>query len=163
MRDSGFIIQPGDIDLIVYDFDGVMTDNKVLVLEDGREGVFCNRSDGLAVQKIKNIGIKQIILSTEQNDVVKLRAQKLKIESISGVDDKKTILINYCNEKNIDLKKVIYIGNDINDLEAMKLVGYPIVPQDANEKVKAISKIIIEKNGGEGVIRIFFETILKLG
>jgi YrbI family 3-deoxy-D-manno-octulosonate 8-phosphate phosphatase len=138
-----------------------MTDNKVLVFEGGREAVFCNRSDGLAVEKIRRINIPQIILSTEKNPVVKTRAKKLNIEVIQGVNDKKSMLIDYCRKKNYNIKKVIYIGNDINDLEVMKSVGYPIAPQDANKKVKDIARVIIKKKGGEGVIMEFFETVLK--
>ena len=149
-----------ELDLIVYDFDGVMTDNKVLVFDDGHEAVYCNRSDGLAISYIKKTGIPQIILSTEINSVVSQRAKKLDIEVISGVEDKKTKLINYCKEKGYELKRVLYIGNDTNDLDAMKLVGYPVAPQDANEAVKTIVKFIIEKNGGDGVIKEFYENIL---
>lgn len=64
------------IDLIIYDFDGVMTDNRVLINEEGKESVFCNRSDGLAISRIKQIKIPQIIISTETNKVVEVRARK---------------------------------------------------------------------------------------
>jgi YrbI family 3-deoxy-D-manno-octulosonate 8-phosphate phosphatase len=160
MANTQFLINVENIDLIAYDFDGVMTDNRVLVLENGREAVFCNRSDGLAVQEIKKCGIPQVILSTETNRVVKARARKLKIEVIYGVSDKRRVLIDYCKERDYDLKEVVYIGNDVNDLEAMKSIGYPIAPQDANTKVKDIAKIIISKNGGQGVIKEFFENVL---
>lgn len=156
-----FSIKKTQIDLIVYDFDGVMTDNKVLVFEDGKEAVCCNRSDGLAIEKIKLEGIPQVILSTENNQVVTARAKKLNLEVIQGLSDKKTTLIGYCKERNIDLKKVVYIGNDINDLEAMKLVGYPIAPSDANNRIKDIAKIVVKRDGGDGVIRDFFENILS--
>ncbi len=142
-----------DIQLIVYDFDGVFTDNKVLVFEDGKEAVFCNRADGLAIKKIKELGLPQIILSTEENQVVKARAKKLNIEVAYGITDKKTALIEYCKKKSYDLEKVLYIGNDLNDLEAMKLVGYPIAPTDAVKEIKKIAKIITKARGGKGVIR----------
>ena len=148
------------MDLIVYDFDGVMTDNKVLVFEDGREAVFCNRSDGLAIQKIKRMGIPQIILSTEKNKVVESRAKKLNIKAIRGVNNKRLTLIAYCKKKKYDRKKVLYIGNDINDLEVMKSVGYPIAPLDADTKIKSIARVIIKKKGGEGVIRGLSEIIV---
>jgi len=141
------------IQLIVYDFDGVFTDNKVLVFENGKEAIFCNRADGLAVQKIKKLGIPQIILSTEKDLVVKVRAKKLDINVIHNISDKRSILISYCKEKNYDLKKVLYIGNDINDLEVMKTVGYPIAPQDAHKEIKKIAKIVTIRKGGEGVVR----------
>jgi len=148
------------IDLIVYDFDGVMTNNKVLVSEDGKEAVYCHRADGLAISKIKNLGVSQVIISTEKNAVVHIRAQKLNIEVIHDVEDKKSCLIEYCKKNDYSLKRVVYIGNDMNDSEAMALVGYPLAPQDASRKVKDIAKMIIERNGGEGVVREFFEIIL---
>ena len=151
-----------NISLIVYDFDGVFTDNRVLVFEDGKEAVFCNRADGLAVEKIKKLGIPQIILSTEKNQVVKIRAKKLNIKVIHGIADKKAILVTYCRRRRYNLKKVVYIGNDVNDLRAMRLVGYPIAPQDANNKVKDIAKTIVQKKGGEGVVREFFENVLRI-
>ena len=100
------------IELIAYDFDGVLTDNKVYLSEDGVESVQVNRSDGLAIKEIKKMGLKQIIISTEKNKVVKKRAEKLNIECFYGIDDKKNTLSNFCNENSIDLKKVIFIGNE---------------------------------------------------
>ena len=150
------------LDLIVYDFDGVLTDNKVLVFEDGREGAYCSRADGWAVQQIKGLGIHQIILSTERNGIVKARARKLGIDVIHGVDNKHDVLMRYCRAKNYALKKVLYMGNDVNDLEAMKLVGYPLAPQDAHCRILKIAKIVICKNGGYGVVKEFFDNILKI-
>jgi len=147
------------IDLIVYDFDGVMTNNKVLVFEDGKEAVFCNRADGLAISKINDTGIPQIILSTEENNVVTARAKKLGIKAIQGISNKKDCLVKYCKKKHYALKKVIYIGNDTNDLEAMKCVGYPLAPQDASSQIKKIAMIVFSKKGGEGVVRAFLDII----
>jgi YrbI family 3-deoxy-D-manno-octulosonate 8-phosphate phosphatase len=149
-----------DIDLIVYDFDGVMTDNRVLVYENGKEAVFCNRSDGLAIQKIKKLKIPQIILTTEKNNVVKVRAEKLSIKVIDNVHNKKIILTEYCKMNNYKFKKVIYIGNDINDLEAMKAVGYPIAPKNANIAVKKIAKLILSTKGGDGVVRELYDRLI---
>ncbi len=142
-----------NIELIIYDFDGVLTNNKVLVFQDGAEAVFCNRSDGLAISKIKQLGIPQIIVSTESNKVVKIRARKLDIPVIQNVKNKKQIVEDYCKKHNINLKKVIYIGNDVNDLEVMKIVGYPMTPIDGSQEVKEMAVWVIDKKGGEGVIR----------
>jgi len=147
------------IQLIVYDFDGVLTDNKVLVFQDGKEAVLCNRADGLAIQKIKELGISQIILSTEANPVVKARAKKLKLPVIHNLKDKKLVLLQYCDKHNYDLKNVLYVGNDINDLEAMRVVGYPVAPLDASSRVKKIAKIVTKTKGGQGVIKELFDTI----
>ena len=145
--------------LIVYDFDGVMTDNRVYLCEDGKETVLCNRSDGLAVSLIKKIGIPQIILTTETNPVVRFRAKKLEIEVIHSSLDKKLDLSKYCKERQINLKRVAYIGNDLNDLDVMKLVGFPFCPSDACAEVKAISYLCLKSKGGEGVIREFLELL----
>ncbi|KPJ57014.1 haloacid dehalogenase [Parcubacteria bacterium DG_74_2] len=148
-----------DIQLIVYDFDGVMTDNRVLVFQNEKEAVFCNRSDGLAISKIKKKKIPQIIISTEKNKVVKARAKKLRIPVLQSENDKEKLLKRYCQKKKISLNKVIYIGNDINDLEVMKIVGYPVAPCDASKEIKCIAKIITKKKGGEGVVRELLEYI----
>ena len=148
-----------NIQLIVYDFDGVLTDNKVILREDGIESVVVNRSDGLAIGIINDRGIKQIILTMETNKVVEARANKLNIPVIKGVVNKKETLVSYCNENNIQLSNVVYIGNDINDFEVMSIVGYPVCPLDAYEEIKRISKIILEVKGGEGVVRDFLNYI----
>lgn len=142
-----------NIDIIIYDFDGVMTDNRVLVNEDGKESVFCNRSDGLAISRIKKMKIPQIIISTETNKVVEARAKKLGIPVIYCIDNKESVVREYCNKNNIDLGKVIFIGNDINDLEIMRVVGYPIAPSNASKEIKDIARVITVAKGSYGVIR----------
>lgn len=141
------------IDLIVYDFDGVMTDNRVLVREDGTEMVAANRSDGMAVNKIDTLGIKQLIMSAEKNSVVHARAGKLKLECIAPCRDKREALEHYCKENRFDLGRVAYVGNDLNDLEVMNIVGWPIAPRDASDEVLSIAKVVTSARGGEGVIR----------
>lgn len=149
------------IQLIVYDFDGVMTDNTVIVTEDGKEAVVVNRSDGLAVSKIKEKGIAQLIISAETSRVVSARAKKLGIPCLSGVGNKKEALMSYCKRKNINPKNVLFAGNDINDLDAMKSIGYPIAPQDACHEVKKIAVFITKANGGKGVVRELLDTLSK--
>ncbi len=147
------IIDIQDVRLIVYDFDGVLTDNKILLDEKGIESVMVNRADGLAIGIYKKQGVNQIILSTETNKVVEERAHKLGIPAIRGVEDKKETLLAYCQENHIPVENVVYAGNDLNDLEAMRMVGYPICPSDASEEIKNISKIILDSPGGKGVVR----------
>jgi len=153
------IIEGKKIQLIAYDFDGVMTDNRVLVMEDGSEGVFCNRSDGLAVETFRNNGVGQLIISKERNKVVKARADKLQIPVLSGIDDKQEMLAAYCRENDIAVESVLYVGNDLNDLEVMKMVGYPVCPSDACKEVIGISKIVTNAKGGFGVIRELLEYV----
>ena len=141
------------IRLIAYDFDGVMTDNCVLVDENGKESVRVNRGDGLAVDAFKKLNIDQIIISTETNKVVKARAKKLKIPSVSGCANKKNALEKICAEKGLKKENVMYVGNDINDLKAMELAGIIACPTDARDSVKKISDFVIDAKGGEGVLR----------
>jgi 3-deoxy-D-manno-octulosonate 8-phosphate phosphatase (KDO 8-P phosphatase) len=149
------------VELIIYDFDGVMTDNKVMVFSDGTEAVLANRSDGLAVKHIREMGIPQIIVSTEQNGVVLARAKKLGIPAVNDVPDKKTCISKYCSENKYELKKTIFIGNDLNDLEAMKSVGLPMCPKDAYPEIRKISKHVFTKKGGEGVVRELADLLRK--
>lgn len=142
-----------NIELIVYDFDGVMTDNKVITFADGREAVICNRSDGLAVRIIRKRGIRQLIITTETDGVVLARAKKIGLPILAGIRDKKKCLLDYCRRRNLDPKKIVYIGNDTNDLEVMQAVGWPMCPHDAHRRIKEISRIVFSKNGGEGVVR----------
>lgn len=141
------------IELIVFDFDGVMTDNRVLVDENGKEAVWVNRSDGLGIQMIKQMGIRMIILSTETNPVVSVRAKKLQIDVLQAINDKADMLLRFCRQENIQLENVMYVGNDINDLPAMKLAGIKVVPKDAYKEVKCIADIVLETSGGHGVVR----------
>ena len=116
------------IKLVVYDFDGVMTDNKVYIDQNGNEIVQVNRADGLGVAEIKKMEIEQIIMSTETNPVVSARAIKLDIPCLQGLDNKKDALLDYSKKNDIDLKKVAYVGNDINDKDTMAIVGLTFCP-----------------------------------
>lgn len=141
------------IKVIVSDFDGVMTDNRVWIDESGKETVCVNRADGQAVHMLREMGINLVIMSTEKNGVVSKRAEKLKIECIQSISDKAECLKKYCADKRIFFQNVAYIGNDINDFEALKLAGIKVVPSDAYEEVKAIADYVTEAVGGRGVIR----------
>ena len=146
-----------NIKLIVYDFDGVMTDNKVYVDQFGKESVQVNRGDGLGVSEIKKMGIKQIIISTEKNAVVSSRAKKLKIECLQGVDNKQIVLTDYCSQNKIQIETVAFVGNDINDKDAMEIVGYSFCPFDAHKSIRELSDHTFQTKGGCGVIREMFE------
>jgi 3-deoxy-D-manno-octulosonate 8-phosphate phosphatase (KDO 8-P phosphatase) len=152
----------GDIKLIVYDFDGVMTDNRVFVTQDGKESVACNRGDGLGIDMIKGMSIPQIILSTETSNVVLQRAEKLGIFAIHGTGNKKNSLSSYCLKKDIFLKKVLYVGNDLNDMDVMRRVGFPICPADAHEKIRELSIHITKAKGGGGVVRELADWLTNL-
>ena len=130
-----------------------MTDNKVYIDQEGKETVRVNRADGLGVAEIKKMGIEQLIISTEKNPVVSKRASKLGIFCLQGIENKKAALIDYCKRNNINFQDVGYIGNDINDKEAMEMVGVKFCPSDAHISIKEISNHTFKAIGGDGVIR----------
>jgi YrbI family 3-deoxy-D-manno-octulosonate 8-phosphate phosphatase len=148
--------------LIVFDFDGVLTDNRVLVFADGREAVLCNRADGLAFDLFRKEEIPVLILSTEKHPVVAARARKLKTPCIHGVADKKSALEKYCVRAGIKLDTVMYVGNDVNDLAVMRIVGHRVCPSDAHPRVRAICQTVLRSRGGEGVARELAEKVLGL-
>ena len=151
---------PADaLDLIVYDFDGVMTDNRAIVDQTGRESVIVNRSDGLGVKRIRDLGVPQLILSTEANPVVARRAEKLQLEVIQDCADKADALRAYCQRHGHDLQRCVFVGNDTNDLGAMRLVGYPLAPADAHGEVLRLARITLPVNGGAGVIKVLAECL----
>jgi len=148
--------------LIVYDFDGVMTDNKVYVDQNGNETVKVNRADGFGVSEIKKLGIEQIIISTENNPVVSARASKIEIPSMQGIHNKKDFLMDYCRKNDIELSQVAFVGNDINDKKAMEISGVTFCPADSSEVIKTISDHVLKTNGGNGVIRELLDFIIEI-
>ena len=148
--------------LVVFDFDGVLTDNRVLVLEDGREGVFCSRADGLAFDMLRKAKIPVLILSTERNKVVSARARKLKVAVLQGLSNKSEALTSYCKQKKLPISRVLFIGNDLNDFEVMRKVGASACPRDAHVKIKSEAHFVLRALGGKGVAREVVERLLGL-
>lgn len=148
-----------NVKLLIYDCDGVMTDNKVIVDENGKEHSTFNRGDGLGIKYIQEMNIKQIVISTESNPIVKKRCEKLDLFAIYSIMDKKEALKKYCTSEKIDPKSAMFIGNDINDLSAMRYVGYCGCPADAEPEIMSICDWISSKKGGEGVIRELYRYI----
>jgi YrbI family 3-deoxy-D-manno-octulosonate 8-phosphate phosphatase len=142
-----------DIDLVILDFDGVLTDNRVYVMEDGREAVACHRGDGWGISILGQAGIEVMILSTESNPVVSARATKLGIECLQNCNDKASATSGIIKRKKVDPSRVMYVGNDTNDAEAMALVGHPAAPADAHPSILKIAKIVTQAGGGYGVVR----------
>ena len=141
------------VEAIVYDCDGVLTDNKVIIDEDGKEYAIFNRGDGYAISKLFSLGIKQVVISAEINPIVLRRCHKLNLEVYNGVLDKLTALKKYCTDLQVDIDHVLYLGNDLNDLECMKCVGMTGCPSDAEAEIKSICDWISIRKGGEGVVR----------
>lgn len=149
------------IKMIVFDFDGVLTDNRVLFDENGKESVFVSRADGMGINMLKSIGIECMILSTEKNPVVSKRAEKLKINVIQGVEHKKETLKSYAQDRGIALRNILYVGNDLNDFDVMQIVGVTAVPADAYDIVKRDADIVLKTKGGYGVARELAEYFTK--
>lgn len=147
------LVHAHGIRLVVYDFDGVMTDNRVSVDQDGRESVRANRSDGLGVGMIRDLGLEQVILSTEANPVVKARADKIGLEAIHGIRDKGSALIELAEKRSISVADILFVGNDVNDADAMGLAGFKVAPADAHPSILALADCITQTPGGHGVIR----------
>ena len=144
---------PTPPDLIVFDFDGVFTDNTVYVDENGVESVRCSRADGLGLSMLRKRNVNMCILSTEKNPVVTARAHKLGITAFQGCEDKKKFLATYLLDKGLNPERVIYMGDDINDYEAMLIAGFRVCPNNAHMEIKKIVDIVLSKVGGHGAVR----------
>lgn len=154
---------PGKIDLLVLDFDGVVTDNRVWVDEEGHEMVAAYRSDSLIMRKLKQAGTDVLILSSEINPVVAARARKMKVEAIHGVglDDKAEVLKTLLESRTIEPARVAYIGNDLNDLTSFALVGWAVAVADAQPEVLRAADFVTSKPGGHGAVREVCDLILE--
>ncbi len=147
---------------LFIDFDGVLTNNKVIVNEKGVESVVCSRSDGLYSEMIKKkFLINIIIISSEKNGVVKIRAKKMKLFCIHGISDKLNYINKYLKVKNLKFKNLAYIGNDLNDYQAMKNCYTRVCPSDAVPQIKKISNFILKTSGGDGVLREVYNEFSK--
>lgn len=154
-----------EIRLVVFDFDGVFTDNMVYVLEDGCEAVRCFRGDGIGLQRLEQRGIATLIISTETNPVVSARSRKLRIHCVQGCKDKRAALETSVREMGLSLTQVAFVGNDINDLPCLMCVMLPIVVQDAHPEVIPHALYQTKARGGHGAVREvcdLFERVLAL-
>ncbi len=149
------------VELLVLDFDGVMTDNKVIVSQDGAESVSCWRSDGVGLEKLKLLGVRIIVLSTEKNPVVNARANKLGLECRQGIIDKGIEILNICDYYKINLLNVVFLGNDINDLSGFKVVGYPMCVADSHPDIYPYVIYMSKNKGGSGAVREISDLIYE--
>lgn len=152
---------PDVIKLVVFDFDGVMTDNRVWVDENGHEMVAANRSDSLGLRRMMNDGTHAVVISTEVNPVVSARCRKIGIPVIQGVEDKATVLKNYLAENSIDPQTVIYVGNDSNDLPCFPLVACALAVADAQTDALRAADLVLSRTGGHGAVREVCDLILQ--
>lgn len=141
------------IEIVFFDFDGVFTDNYVYVSDQGHELIKSNRSDGLGLSRLNKLGIKSKIISSEKNNVVLLRAKKLKIDCINNVSNKGDEIKKICEEISINPKNAMFVGNDINDIPAFKVVGFSVGVADSFEEIYPYISFITKSKGGQGVVR----------
>ncbi len=146
--------------LVVFDFDGVMTTNQVLVLQDGSEGVLCNRSDGLGVGMLRKAGLDVCVLSMEENPVVKRRCEKLNVPCIQGQAHKLPVFEKLLSDRGIARAQSVYVGNDVNDLECLEHAGLGIAVADAHESVLPRARLVTRRPGGFGAVREVCDMIL---
>ena len=138
--------------IIFIDFDGCLTDDKVKVNILRKESVKANRKDGLAVKRLEKLGIKVVIATSETNEVVEIRAKKMKVEALRGLMNKQKSISNYLEKNSLNWEDTWYVGNDVNDLEAMQKVALSLCPLDASTEVFKIADVVLSKRGGEGVL-----------
>uniref|UniRef100_UPI0015F0044B N-acylneuraminate cytidylyltransferase n=1 Tax=Streptomyces shenzhenensis TaxID=943815 RepID=UPI0015F0044B len=149
-----------DVDAVVLDFDGTQTDDRVLIDADGKEFVSVHRGDGLGIAALRKSGLKMLILSTEQNPVVAARARKLKIPVLHGIDRKDLALKQWCEEQGIAPERVLYVGNDVNDLPCFAVAGWPVAVASAHDVVRGAARAVTTLPGGDGAIREIASWIL---
>jgi YrbI family 3-deoxy-D-manno-octulosonate 8-phosphate phosphatase len=142
-----------DVDAVVLDFDGTQTDDRVLIDSDGHEAVTVHRGDGLGIAALRRAGLPVLILSSETNPVVAARARKLQVPVLHGIDRKDLALKQWCEENGIAPERVLYAGNDVNDLPCFGLVGWPVAVAGAHDVVRAAARAVTTAHGGHGAIR----------
>jgi YrbI family 3-deoxy-D-manno-octulosonate 8-phosphate phosphatase len=152
---------PKPVNLVVFDFDGVMTDDRVWVDQDGHESVAANRSDGMGIAALHQAGIPMVVLSTETNPVVAARCRKLDLPVIQGLSDKSAAIRQLIQERQLDPLNVVYLGNDVNDLPCFPLVGCSVVVADAHPNVISQADLLLSHRGGHGAVRELCDRIMQ--
>lgn len=149
-----------DVDAVVMDFDGVHTDDRAYVDQDGRESVAISRSDGMGIAQLRRLGLPLLVLSTERNPVVTARARKLGVDVLQGVEDKAGALQKWLADHGIDPARTAYVGNDINDVECLELVGWPVVVPEAHAEARVRARVVLTRPGGRGAVRELCERVI---
>jgi YrbI family 3-deoxy-D-manno-octulosonate 8-phosphate phosphatase len=154
---------PEKIDLVVCDFDGVITDNRVWVDQDGRESVAAYRSDSIRIRELREQGIDVLILSSEPNRVVEARAKKMGVEAIHGIGirEKGRVMREVLAQKSIRAENVIFVGNDLNDLPCFEVAGWSVAVADAYPEVIRAADFVLSKAGGHGALRELCDLLLR--
>lgn len=145
---------------LAMDFDGVHTDNRVLVAQNGSESVWCNRSDGMGIEMLRKSGVPMVVLSKERNPVVEARCNKLQVACVQGVDDKLSALRQWAEREQIPAEQLVFLGNDVNDLECLRWAGCAVAVNDSHPEVLRGAHIVLDASGGNGAVRELCELIL---
>lgn len=152
---------PAQVDLVVLDFDGVLTDNRVWVDENGREMVAANRSDSLGLNHLRQAGIQAVVISKEVNPVVAARCKKLKLDYFQGIDDKVAVLQRLLQERQIDPGNVVYVGNDTNDIPCFPVAACAFAVADAQPAAQRAADIMLNQRGGHGAVRELCDLLVQ--
>lgn len=144
---------------VIFDFDGVFTDNSVYVDQEGRESVRCSRLDGIGLAGLRSLGLPMVVISSEKNPVVASRCSKLSIECHYGVTDKVAVAFAWAKKQSMSLEAVAFVGNDVNDIPLLKAVGFSVVVQDCVSACLPYADFMICKKGGNGAVRVFCDYI----
>ena len=150
-----------EIRLVVFDFDGVFTDNRVWTNERGEESVACWRGDAHGLRRLEEVGVDHFILSTEVNPAVGARARKILASCVQGVADKAPVLREEAARRRIPLRETAYLGNDVNDAACLELVGLPVVPADAWPEVLPLARLVLTREGGRGCVRELCDAVWR--
>ena len=161
LRKRSASLLPAKVAALVMDFDGVLTDNRVLVDQEGRESVSCSRADGMGLELLRKAGLPLLVLSKEQNPVVAARCKKLRVRCEQGVEAKLSALLAYCTELGVAIEDVVYVGNDINDLECLRAVGCGVAVADSHPEALRAAKLVLATAGGAGAVRELCDLILE--
>jgi YrbI family 3-deoxy-D-manno-octulosonate 8-phosphate phosphatase len=147
------------IRLVVFDFDGIFSDNRVWTNDRGEESVACTRADVIGLRRLDEIGVDYLIITSETNDAVPARARKMRIECIRGIEHKLPVLREQLERRGVGAEHTAYLGNDVNDAECLGEVGFPVVPADAWPEVVPLAKLVLKRSGGRGCVREFCDAV----
>ncbi|MFM8305450.1 MAG: HAD hydrolase family protein [Actinomycetota bacterium] len=151
---------PAVVEAVIFDFDGVLTDNKVVTHQDGTESVVADRSDGLGVERLRHAGFRLVVMSKERNPVVAARCTKLQIECVQGIQDKGPAMQAWLDTVGIPAAHTVFVGNDVNDLDCLRLAGCGLVVADAHPDTLAAADAVLTHPGGHGAVRELADLLL---
>jgi len=152
---------PESVRLLALDFDGVLTDDRVWVSEQGEESVAAHRGDGYGIARLRGHGVEVVVLSRESSPVVAARCRKLGITAYQGITDKAGRLQEVLRERSVEAAAAVYLGNDVNDLPCFPLVGFAAAVADAHPEVRAAADLVLSRPGGQGAVRELCDRIIR--